>query len=185
MVPARVAREDPHPLDHRGDRVRIGVEVDHHHPAPAHAAAQAPRSPQGRRAPYSRHSAASRLTGPPMNIVLGLVAAWPTAANTLYTAVSLGRFSTTPSVPPSLCSTTVDDAAPKRRLQQIGVGEQQRPSAHPVGRGSDEMPPVSSECATSPSWHRGNGSSWRTSAARRDICTVSRVADLQYSSTRM
>ena len=53
----------------------------------------------------ARHSAASRLTGPPMNMVLGLVASFAHCGSTLYTAVSLGRFSTTPSVPPSLCST--------------------------------------------------------------------------------
>jgi len=39
----------------------------------------------------AKHSAASRFTGPPMNIVLGLVASLAHCGNTLYTAVSLGR----------------------------------------------------------------------------------------------
>ncbi|SKW61218.1 Uncharacterised protein [Mycobacteroides abscessus subsp. massiliense] len=53
----------------------------------------------------ARHRAASRLTGPPMNIVFGLPASLAHCGSTLYTAVSLGRLRTTPKVPPSLCST--------------------------------------------------------------------------------
>ncbi len=40
-----------------------------------------------------------------MNIVFGLAESLVHWGNTLYTAVSLARFRTTPSVPPSLCST--------------------------------------------------------------------------------
>ena len=74
-----------------------------------------------------------------MNIVLGLVASLAHCGSTLYTAVSLGRFSTTPERAAVVVLDDVDDTAPKRRLQQIGVGEQQRPRAHPVGRRSDEV----------------------------------------------
>ena len=53
----------------------------------------------------ARHSAESRFTGPPMNMLFGLIASFAHCGSTLYTAVSLGRLSTTPRVPPSLCST--------------------------------------------------------------------------------
>ena len=72
-----------------------------------------------------------------MNIVLGLAASLAHCGNTLYTAVSLAPVQHHAERAAVVVLDDVDDAAPKCRLQQIGVGEQQRSGPYPVRRRRD------------------------------------------------
>ena len=81
--PAGIAREDPDSLDEPGPEVRIGIQVDHHDPAGHMAQPGDGLRVDARRAAIARHSAASRFTGPPTNMVLGLVANFAHCGSTL------------------------------------------------------------------------------------------------------
>ena len=134
--PARVAGEDAHAFHHRRDRLGLGVEVHHHHPAlhvpePLHPV-RVGADPQGRQAQggvaFHRPADEHRLglggqLGPLRQHVVHRGLARPVQHH--------------PERPAVVVLDDVDDAAPKGRLEQIGVGQQQSPGPHPVRRRGD------------------------------------------------
>jgi len=103
--PARVAREDAHPFHHRAIASGSASRFHHHHrpcvPQPRHAVA-----------PEATRSVARQKRGVPPSRARDEHRSWLgrrlASGKHVYPAVSLGRFSTTQRVPPSLCSPTVE-----------------------------------------------------------------------------